>query len=396
MLKLVVAGDVCMRGQEDSMDAERARSILAPVQPILDAAHIRIANWENPTTASAAEGAPIAKSGAMLHSRPENIAFLQEGHFDVAILANNHTGDYGPTGAMATKRYLEAAGLLTVGAGADLEQAREPLFLTREGGTIAIFATCEHEFGIAGRESPGAAGFDARALRSAIAQAKKRADWVIVIHHGGNEHNPLPSPHNRARYQDVIDMGADALIGMHPHCPQGWEIYQGKPIVYSTGNFMFRAGNSTLPPDNAWHYGYLVGLTFQKGCPPTLEISPYQFDPEVRQIQRMEGAEKAKMLEYLQTISRCFLDPVEHERLFLGWCMIAAPGYALATRFDARMPEMPDDPATLSLRNVFSCEAHNELLTTYMRMIVERRLDVGQAYAPIVRGYQNMPVNLWP
>ena len=102
------------------------------------------------------------------------------------------------------------------------------------------------------------------------------------------------------------------------------------------------------------------------------------------------------MLEYLQTISRCFLDPVEHERLFLGWCMIAAPGYALATRFDARMPEMPDDPATLSLRNVFSCEAHNELLTTYMRMIVERRLDVGQAYAPIVRGYQNMPVNLWP
>lgn len=58
MLKLVVAGDVCMRGQEDSMDAERARSILAPVQPILDAAHIRIANWENPPTASAAEGAP--------------------------------------------------------------------------------------------------------------------------------------------------------------------------------------------------------------------------------------------------------------------------------------------------------------------------------------------------
>lgn len=97
-----------------------------------------------------------------------------------------------------------------------------------------------------GRKAP------ARGLRRARAAERHRSGQktrrlVIVIHHGGNEHQPLPSPHNRARYQDVIDMGADALIGMHPHCPQGWEIYQGKPIVYSTGNFMFRAGNSTLP-----------------------------------------------------------------------------------------------------------------------------------------------------
>ena len=131
MMKLVVAGDVCMRGQEDTMNAETARRILASVQPMLDAADIRIVNWENPTTAAEEEGAPIPKSGAMLHSKPENIVFLKEGKFDVALMANNHTGDYDPRGTVATKKYLEEAGVLIVGAGENIEQARQPFYTTK-------------------------------------------------------------------------------------------------------------------------------------------------------------------------------------------------------------------------------------------------------------------------
>ena len=194
MMKLMIAGDVCMRGQEDTMDAAVARRILASVQPCLDAGDIRIVNWENPTTGLPEEGAPIPKSGAMLHSRPENIVFLKEGHFDAALMANNHTGDYGPQGTLATKRYLEEAGLMTVGAGANREEARKPLFIQRNGETVALFSTCEYEFGIADENTPGAAGFDPYQLRRDIAEARKRADYVVVIHHGGNEHNPLPSP----------------------------------------------------------------------------------------------------------------------------------------------------------------------------------------------------------
>lgn len=395
MMKLVIAGDVCMRGWEDTMNAEAARRILASVQPMLDAADIRIVNWENPTTEGEAEGAPIPKSGAMLHSRPENIVFLREGRFDVALMANNHTGDYDPRGTLATKKHLEKADILTVGAGENIEQARAPLYIEKGGETVAILSTCEYEFGIADRETPGAAGFDERDLRRRIAQAKKKADYVLVIHHGGNEHNPLPSPRNRARYQEVIDMGADALVGMHPHCPQGYEVYDGKPIVYSVGNFMFRTLHSGVTPDDPWNYGYLAGITFEKGRKPVLEIAPYQNSLEDSIIRLMEGEAKEKMMTYLEDISRRFADPVEHERMFMGWCMIAAPGYANATKFDGRMLSAPDEPPALSLRNVFTCEAHNELITTYMRMIVEHKLDIGRRYEPIVRGLQKMPVSIW-
>ena len=395
MIKLVVAGDVCMRGQEDTMSAEVAREILASVQPVLDAADIRIVNWENPTTAVEEEGAPIPKSGAMLHSKPENLVFLKEGRFDVALMANNHTGDYDPRGTMATKKYLEQVGLLTVGAGADLEEARQPLYVEKNGETVAIISTCEYEFGIADRETPGAAGFDPRDLRKRIALAKEKADYVLVIHHGGNEHNPLPSPRNRARYQDVIDMGADALVAMHPHCPQGYEMYNGKPIVYSLGNFMFRTLSKTVTQDGSWNYGYLASLTFEKGRGAVLQIDPYQNNLKTSVIRLMEGEARETMMAYLEEISRRFADPVEHERMFMGWCMIAGPGYARQTKYDESMLECPDDPPALGLRNVFTCEAHNELITTYMRMIVEHKVDIGLEYMPAVRELQKMPVNIW-
>ncbi len=395
MIKLVVAGDVCMRGQEDTMSAEVAREILASVQPVLDAADIRIVNWENPTTAGEEEGAPIPKSGAMLHSKPENLVFLKEGRFDVALMANNHTGDYDPRGTVATKKYLEEAGLLTVGAGANLEEARQPLYVEKNGETVAIISTCEYEFGIADRETPGAAGFDPRDLRQRIALAKEKADYVLVIHHGGNEHNPLPSPRNRARYQDVIDMGADALVAMHPHCPQGYEIYNGKPIVYSLGNFMFRTLSSTVTQDGSWNYGYLASLTFEKGKGAVLQIDPYQNNLKTSVIKLMEGEARETMMAYVEDISKRFLDPVEHEHMFMGWCMIAGPGYARATKYDESMLENPDEPPALSLRNVFTCEAHNELITTYMRMIVEHKVDIGLEYKPLVHELQKMPVNIW-
>ncbi len=393
MLKLLIAGDVCMRGQEDTMTKDCARKILSSVKPYLDNADIRIVNWENPTT-KANEGAPIPKSGAMLHSKPENIVFLEEAGFNVALMANNHTGDYGPTGTMATKMYLETAGILTVGAGINIEEARKPLFISQNDQTVAIFSTCEYEFGIADRTTPGAAGFDAYDLRRRITDARKVADHILVIHHGGNEYNPLPSPQNRTRYQEVIDMGADALIGMHPHCPQGYELYHQKPIIYSTGNFMFQTMDPNMAANNSWNYGYLVSLLFEKGKNATFDIIPYQIDVRTNIIKIMTGTAKTTMLTYLDDISQRFRDPIEHEHLYMGWCMIAAPNYANMTKFDISMVEEPDNPHTLALRNVFTCQAHNELITTYLRMIVERKLTIGKKYEPIVRELQKMPVNI--
>lgn len=77
-------------------------------------------------------------------------------------------------------------------------------------------------------------------MRKSIEKEAEQTDYTIVIFHGGTEYNPFPSPEQKARYRELIDFGADAVIGMHPHCPQGYERYRNKIIVYSTGNFFFQ------------------------------------------------------------------------------------------------------------------------------------------------------------
>ena len=115
MLNVTVSGDVCARGHEDTLNYAAARTLLADMLPVLESADVRIVNWENPTTDT--EGFPISKSGAMLHSKPQNVEFLKAGGVDVALQANNHTGDYGPEGTMATIRYLDEIGVNTPALG---------------------------------------------------------------------------------------------------------------------------------------------------------------------------------------------------------------------------------------------------------------------------------------
>ena len=69
--------------------------------------------------------------------------------------------------------------------------------------------------------------------------AKEDNDLVIVIVHGGREHYQLPTPKQRERFRFYADAGADFVVGHHTHCYSGYEIYKGKPIFYSLGNFIF-------------------------------------------------------------------------------------------------------------------------------------------------------------
>ena len=87
---------------------------------------------------------------------------------------------------------------------------------------------------------PGVAWLDPRQVAADIADARARgAEVVIVIPHWGEEHQPQANEHQRSRARAIIDAGADAVIGGHPHVVQDYEIYRGKPILYSLGNFVF-------------------------------------------------------------------------------------------------------------------------------------------------------------
>ena len=73
-----------------------------------------------------------------------------------------------------------------------------------------------------------------------IREIKEKCRWCIVISHGGEEFTALPTPYTRDRYVEYLEMGADAVVGHHPHVPENYEIFDdGKMIFYSLGNFIF-------------------------------------------------------------------------------------------------------------------------------------------------------------
>jgi hypothetical protein len=223
--------------------------------------------------------------------------------------------------------------------------------------------------------------------------ARCQADFIILVMHGGNEYNPLPAPRVRARYRTFVDLGADAVIGMHPHCIQGYEIYEGAPIVYSTGNFFFPSFSAHL---DSWFRGYMPELTFEKGKPVQITVHPYSFDKEATAITPDAGETKATMLAYIEKLSAYIADEAELRRLFDGWTMITGPEHAkLGAAFETEFEDMDDFPRghiMYAVRNIRTCEAHNDLVTNYSRMILEGRIAAGRAAAEEIRELRKMPV----
>jgi poly-gamma-glutamate synthesis protein (capsule biosynthesis protein) len=391
-LKAVFAGDLCMREISGRVSAKESKQILAGIQPLLDAADLRLINLENPLFA-AGEAKPIAKTGPNLEGRPEDVAFLKAGGFDCAVLANNHLGDFDQTGVLRTLEILDENGIGRTGGGRDIVEAYRPWLVEKNGIRLAVLAVAENEFGGADYDKAGSAGFSLGRLARAVADAASKADHVVVVFHGGNEYNPLPSPRVVERYRLIIEWGASAVIGMHPHCPQGWEIHQGCPIVYSTGNFLFHSSNQEA--GSSWYYGYLAQLEFAKTGPARLELAPYRFDPACTAITPYTGKDKEKMLAYLAEISQ----PIKDEKLladyFKGWCSITGPSHVKLMQFQDEFltdPALASDRRLLAMRNLYTCEAHNELLTATLRLIEEQELDFARQMAEKIRAWQKMPV----
>lgn len=389
-ISLIAAGDICMNRAREEMDAEYSKRILEKVQPILDDADFRLVNLENPLTVA---DDPIPKSGPNLKGLEKNVAFLQVGKFDCAVQANNHTGDFGEAGVLETLEILDKNKIGRCGAGKNIDEAYLPWIAEKDGLKIAVLSVCENEFGCAEWNKAGSAGFEIGRVYNAIQDAKKKADFVVVVFHGGNEHNPLPSPRMKERYRLFVDFGADAVVGMHPHCPQGYETYKGAPIVYSVGNFFFYAYTDDLL--DTWFYGYLPKLTFAKGEPAKLDIFPYCFRGGHAPVEPFEGEKKQIFMDYLKEITDLFADDRVHEEYFEGWCMITGVSYAGGLQYESRYLENPElwksEQRLRSLRNLYTCEAHNELMIGVLRTIERNRVEKAKETAEKIKKLQRMP-----
>ena len=189
-------------------------------------------------------GAPLANKMWTFRAGPERAKVLNALGVDVAQLANNHVYDYGKNAFLDTLQTLQDAGIHYVGAGKNIAEASEPYYFICKGKKIAYVAASEAEkFKMtpqATKTMPGILRcYDTSMFLAEIAEADAQADYVIANVHWGTEYDNMASKEQREFAREMIDAGADAVIGTHPHVLQGMEFYQGKPIIYSLGNFWF-------------------------------------------------------------------------------------------------------------------------------------------------------------
>lgn len=192
-------------------------------------------------------GEAMADKEYTLRCDPKYVKILQELGTDIVSIANNHVLDFGQTAFLDTLETLENAQITAIGGGHNLAEASAPAVVTIHRQTFAIFAATRVSPSYDWYATKNHAGilqtYDAETLNRAIAEAESLYDHTIVFVHWGIERNEIPEEYQRTLAKGYIDAGADLIIGCHPHVLQGFEYYNGVPIIYSLGNYLF--GNRT-------------------------------------------------------------------------------------------------------------------------------------------------------
>lgn len=234
-VRLFFAGDFCSKPSTSLiMPSEELKTLLASCD-------CRIINFEVPLKPSV--NLPERKEERFFQN-DDAPSFLRGLGFDLFTIANNHTFDWGEAGYQKTKAAL---GESSFGAGT-YDEAYKVKEVVIKGVRIGFLALSYAVYtwplqDTDVREGLGCAYINDLKVNHIILEAKKSLDYLFVLPHDGIEYIDAPMPETIARYRDLIDYGADGVFAAHPHCPQGWEYYKGKPIFYSLGNFFFNSKN---------------------------------------------------------------------------------------------------------------------------------------------------------
>lgn len=235
---LVFAGDTTLDDDAGAL-IERGGDPLADFAPLFAQADVRLANLE----CVVATGGSAGRKNYTFRAHPRVLPVLKK-HLDGVTLANNHSGDFGREAFAEMLGLLQRAGLAQAGGGLNLSQAHAPWIVERRGLRIAILSYNEflpRSFE-ADHDAPGLAWSEDEQVVDDIRRARTehKADLVIPFMHWGWENERVANARQRQLARLMVDAGADAVVGGHPHVTQDIEHYQGKPIVYSVGNFVMK------------------------------------------------------------------------------------------------------------------------------------------------------------
>ena len=207
------------------------------VENVTKAADVLLVNFENPATTTS----NAVKGDVPLKADPSYLPLLAGANeIVIASQANNHALDYGEEGMNDSLKNLNDAGITAIGAGANQESASKPAVVDVGDRHITI-------------------------LNYMDADRDNGSSIIIAYLHYGNEYSRSPNEYQVNISHELIDNGADIVIGAHAHVTQGVEMYNGKPIFYNLGNFIFDQSNP------ATHRAYFLNLDLvEDNCTVTL------------------------------------------------------------------------------------------------------------------------------
>jgi len=244
---LVAVGDIMLaRGVGGWIRRNSPDYPFEHTREIISEGDITFGNLE---TTLATTGTKLPGKGIWFRAVPEAAEGLKNAGFDILSLANNHILDYDTPALMETIETLDVWGLGFVGAGENLEKARQPLIIIKDGIKVGFLAyhefynyyySCNYKRNFEATETQaGTVPMKEEIIEEDIKKLRKMCDILVVSLHWGTEDRNYTNDNQKELAHKIIDWGADVILGHHPHVLQGLEFYKGKPIAYSMGNFVF-------------------------------------------------------------------------------------------------------------------------------------------------------------
>ena len=241
----------------------------------------------------------LLKYGPALVVPAETLRGIRAMNPSVLFLANNHIMDAGPKALAEFLDTLTAAGIPWIGAGKDAASADNHVILGEGEDRVALYACCEHEFTVAGENSPGANAVSDRTC-DRIRRLSNEAEHVVVIFHGGKEYYRYPSPLLQRRCREFVDAGAGLVLCQHSHCIGAEEKYKDGTILYGQGNFLFNKKR-----DEFWRTALVTRIDTDKGF--SVQYLPVVQTEAGTRLANPEEAER--ILREMEERSKRIMDP---------------------------------------------------------------------------------------
>lgn len=306
---LLLTGDIMLGGEFVNFKAEHNIDYEYPFQSVkglFEKSDIIFGNLE---CTLSNDGIPRRDKAMALYTPPESVSGLRYLGYNVISLANNHINDYGAKGLEGTIRILEANNIPCFGAGKNLEEANRELIIERERIRVSFlgYTTDEKHVKsiIASINTAGCVFYDFSKIAGDIDRVRNRADIICISLHWGYD-CPYPSPEQVELAHQIIDHGANIIIGHHPHIIQGYERYKHGIIFYSLGNFFFPDYYNKDGTRHTWprknNAAIIARCQISKGEVEQVEILPCLKEDDYR-VVLLDGEPKDEVISYVAGIS---------------------------------------------------------------------------------------------